>query len=212
MKTYLYIILPLLAIAGAVAAAHLPSTKAQPEKGPALGEHKILVAYFSRKGSNYVAGDIVDLPVGNTAAVAEMIREKTGADLFEIRTVRAYPADYHETTEVAKAEKNSNARPEIVGSVPNIEQYDVVILGYPNWWGTVPMAIHSFIEKHRLEGKTILPLCTHEGSGMGSSERDLRKALPGCVLKKGLPIKGSRVCGKDAEVPALVEKWLRENL
>lgn len=213
MKTLLYILLPLLVLA-AGAFILIPTSEAQPEKDLEISKtgHKILIAYFSRKGSNYVSNNIVDLPVGNTAVVAEMIREKTGADLFEIKTVNEYPIDYHETTDVAKAEKNTNARPEIVGSIPNMEQYDIIILGYPNWWGTVPMAVHTFLEKHQIAGKTILPLCTHEGSGMGSSERDLRKALPDCTIKKGLPIKGSRVCGKDPSVPAEVEKWLKENL
>lgn len=213
MKHILYILLPLMvAFVGALVV--LPRTEAKPERDlpAAVAGHKILVAYFSRTGSNYVSGDIVDLPVGNTAAVAQMIREKTGADLFEIKTVKPYPADYEETTAVAKAEKNSNARPAIVGGVDNIAQYDVIILGFPNWWGTVPMAVLSFLEQHDLSGKSILPLCTHEGSGMGSSVRDLKKALPSSMVKKGLPIKGSRVYKKDAAISAEVDEWLISHL
>lgn len=182
------------------------------ELAEAAAGHKILVAYFSRVGNNYVSGEVVNLPVGNTAAVAQMIHEKTGADLFEIKTVKNYPEDYHETTEVAKAEKNSNARPELVGNVPNLAEYDVIILGYPNWWGTMPMAVYTFLEKHDLTGKMILPLCTHEGSGMGSTERDIRKMQPGAEVKKGLPIRGGKVYKKDESVGEDVEKWLIENL
>ena len=213
MKTTLCILLPLLALAAGLF-AFVPSFAAQPGKDlpAALAGHKILIVYFSRTGSNYVSGDIVDLPVGNTAALAQLLHEKTGADLFEIKTIKPYPVDYHETTEVAKAEKNSAARPAIEGRVENISQYDTIILGYPNWWGTMPMAVHSFLEQHELAGKTILPLCTHEGSGMGSSVRDLQKALPASVIKKGLPIKGSRVYKKEAGIPGELEAWLVDNL
>ena len=213
MKITLCILLPLLVVAAGLF-AFMPGSAAQPSRDlpSAAAGHRILIAYFSRTGSNYVSGDIVDLPVGNTAAVAQLIHEKLGADLFEIKTVKAYPADYHETTELAKAEKNSSARPAIVGSVDDMAQYDTIILGFPNWWGTMPMAVLSFLEQYDLSGKSILPLCTHEGSGMGSSVRDLKKALPASVIKNGLPIKGSRVYKKDAAIAGEVEAWLIENL
>ena len=173
------------------------------------GAHKTLVAYFSRAGSNYVAGRVVELPVGNTAALAKMIQQKLGADAFEIKTEKAYPTDYQKTTEVAKAEINSNARPKLVGEVTNMEEYDVIILGYPNWWGTMPMAVRSFIEQYDLKGKTIMPFCTHEGSEMGSSERDLRKALPDSVVKPGLPVRGTRIYQQDESIADEVENWLK---
>ena len=209
MKTILYILIPLMMIAAGIFAA-----EAKPEGAPkaAPGEHKILIVYYSRTGQNYVSGDIVNLPVGNTAAVAEIIRQQTGADVFEIKTVRPYPADYHETTEVAKKELKEQARPEIAGGVENLAQYDIIILGYPNWWGTMPMAVRTFMDKHDLSGKTILPFCTHEGSGMGRSVRDLRNALPKSIIKAGLPIKGTRVHRQDNDIPAEVEAWLKENL
>ena len=178
----------------------------------APGERKVLVVYYSRTGQNYVSGDIVNLSVGNTAAVAEIIRRKTGADVFEIKTVKSYPADYHEATEVAKKELNEQARPDIVGGVDNIAQYDTIILGYPNWWGTMPMAVRSFLDKHDLSGKSILPFCTHEGSGMGRSESDLKSALPKSIIKPGLPLKGTRVHRQDSGIPAEVEAWLNKNL
>ena len=213
MKTILCVLLPLAAIVVGLCFA-LSKSEAKPERDlqTAVNMHKILVVYYSRTGQNYVSGDIVDLPVGNTAAVAGIIREKTGTDVFEIQTVKPYPTDYRETTEVAKQELREQARPEIVGAVENISQYDTIILGYPNWWGTMPMAVFSFLQKHDLAGKTVLPFCTHEGSGMGSSVKDLKKALPQSLIKPGLPIKGTRVHRKDAAIPAEVEAWLKENL
>lgn len=209
MKTILYTLIPLMAVAGGI---FFSGAEAEGELGAVPGKHKVLIVYYSRTGQNYVAGDIVNLPVGNTAAVAEIIREKTGADVFEIRTVKPYPADYHETTEVAKKELHEQARPEIVSGVDHISQYDTIILGYPNWWGTMPMAVRSFLDKHDLSGKCILPFCTHEGSGMGRSVRDLKDALPESTIKSGLAIKGSRVHRGDRDIPAEVETWLKKNL
>ena len=209
MKTIFYILLPLMVMSASIFYSKASATG---ERGGALSEHKALVVFYSRSGQNYVSGDIVNLPVGNTAAVAEIIRQKIGADVFEIKTVKPYPADYHETTEVAKKELNEQARPDIVGGVDDIAQYDTIILGYPNWWGTMPMAVRSFLDAHDLAGKTILPFCTHEGSGMGRSEKDLKSALPSCIMKPGLAIKGSRVHRRDSGIPAEVEAWLNKNL
>ena len=105
---------------------------------------KVLVAYFSRKGNNYVSGNIVSLAEGNTSVVAHKIQKLIGADLFEIKTVKQYPIDYDEMTVVAQKEQNSDERPEIVEPLPNISEYDTVIIGHPNWWGTMPMAIMTF--------------------------------------------------------------------
>ncbi len=171
---------------------------------------KVLIAYFSRTGQNYVSGDIVNLTVGNTAVVAGKIQHLTGGDIFEIRTVKAYPADYHETTEVAKRELHEHARPELVGEVPDISGYDTIILGYPDWWGTMPMAVFTFIEKcGNLAGKTVLPFCTHEGSGMGNSVRDLKKACPEAQVLTGLAIKGTLVYRKDPSVDSKIVQWLK---
>ena len=190
------------------------TTEAKPEGEfkATPGEHKILVVYYSRTGQNYVSGDMVNLAVGNTAAVAEIIRQKTDADVFEIKTAKPYPADYRETTEVAKKELREQARPEIVGGVDTMAQYDTIILGYPNWWGTMPMAVRTFLDRHDLSGKVILPFCTHEGSGMGRSESDLKSALPKSIIKPGLPLKGTRVHRQDSGIPAEVEAWLNKNL
>jgi len=155
----------------------------------------MLIAFYSRAGMNYVGGNIVDLPVGNTEVAAGMIRDLTGGDLFKIETIKPYPVDYHATTDVAKAELRGNARPVLTGRVADMAGYDVVCLGYPNWWGTMPMAVFTFLESYDFAGKRIVPFCTHEGSGMGHSEQDINKLCPGAKIQKGLSIRGGSVQG-----------------
>jgi len=165
---------------------------------------KCLIAYFSRKGQNYVSGRILDLKVGNTEVVANMIQKKTGGDMFHIETVTAYPKDYTETTEVAKNELRAKARPKLTGRVENMGAYDVIFLGYPNWWGTPPMAVFTFLESYDLSGKTIVPFCTHEGSGMGHSEKDIAKACPKASVLNGIAIQGSSASSADAKVSSWI--------
>lgn len=171
---------------------------------------KSLIAYYSRKGENYLNGSIVSLPVGNTEVVAKKIQELTGSDLFEIDTVKSYPEDYTETTEVARTEKRQNARPELTGAVNNMDSYDVIYLGYPNWWGTFPMAVFTFLESYDFSGKTIVPYCTHEGSGLGSSERDIRKLCPDAKMLPGLAIRGGSVKSADSSLKSWISKSLFE--
>jgi len=170
-----------------------------------MAKSKILIAYYSRKGQNYLNGSIVTLPVGNTEVAAKIAQEITGGNIFEICTVKSYPINYTETTEVATVEKRNNARPELSSRVNNMDQYDTVILGYPNWWGTFPMAVFTFLEEYDFSGKTILPFSTHEGSGLGSSERDIRKLCPGATVLPGLAIRGESVGRADQ----LVANWLK---
>ena len=171
-----------------------------------LTNKKCLIAYFSRKGQNYVSGKIVDLKVGNTEVVAKMIQKRTGGVLFHIETVNAYPKDYTETTEVAKNELRAKARPKLTSQVENMGAYDVIFLGYPNWWGTPPMAVFTFLESYDFSGKTILPFCTHEGSGMGHSEQDIVKACPKATLLKGIAIHGSNASSAASEVSSWIDK------
>ena len=170
-----------------------------------MSETRKLVAYFSRAGQNYVGGSIVDLPVGNSRVAAEAIAEKVGADLFEIETVDAYPTDYTECTEVAAAEKRTGVRPELAADV-DTDPYDVIYLCYPNWWGTCPMAVLALLEGHDLSGKIVRPLCTNEGSGMGSSERDIRAAAPGATVGEGLAVAGGAVV-RSRDV---IQRWAEE--
>lgn len=169
-------------------------------------DSKCLIAYFSRSGNNYVGGRIVNLPVGNTEVVAVMIQKITAGDLFRIEAVNAYPEDYTETTEVAQQELRANARPKLTGHVEIMASYDVIFLGYPDWWGTMPMPVFTFLGEYDLSGKTIVPFCTHEGSGLGRSVADIKKICPRSTVMDGLAIRGSGVKQAQNEVSA----WLRE--
>lgn len=151
-----------------------------------------LIAYYSRKGENYWAGNIKVLAKGNTERVAEFAAEATGGDLFEIRTVRDYSESYMECIEEAKEELQANARPELVEYPESLDAYDTIFVGYPNWWGTCPMCVFAFLEHFDLTGKRIVPFCTNEGSGMGESERDLKSVCKGATVEKGLSVIGNR--------------------
>lgn len=165
---------------------------------------KVLVAFFSRADENYNVGYIEK---GNTQIIAEMIAGETGGTLFHIETVTPYPADYMECIDVAKKELNSKERPAIKGDV-QMEDYDIIFLGYPNWWGDVPMAVYTFIEKHDWQGKTVIPFCTHEGSGLGSTEGKLKNACKGATFLKGLAVQGTTAQNKQAQARQSVENWL----
>ncbi|MGB9177022.1 MAG: flavodoxin [Methanoregula sp.] len=171
-----------------------------------IHDSKCLIAYFSRSGNNYVGGKIVNLPLGNTEVVAKMIQEITGGDLFRIEAVHAYPVDYMETTKVAQQELHANARPKLSSHLEILASYDVVFLGYPNWYGTMPMPVFTFLEEYDFSEKTIAPFCTHEGSGMGRSVADIRKTCPQSTVLDGLAIRGGDV--KDAQDE--IAGWLRE--
>lgn len=168
---------------------------------------KILAAYFSRAGQNYSNGSIVELKVGNTKVAAEMAAGLAKAELFEIHPKQEYPFVYDECTELAGDELRANSRPELTSNV-DVSKYDVVILGYPSWWGTMPMAVWTFLDSQDFSGKIILPFCTNEGSGMGSSERDLKRLCPSADIRPGLAIHGSAV----AQAKPAMEKWLKKNL
>lgn len=170
-----------------------------------MANSKSLIAYFSRKGNNYVEGSIVNLPIGNTEVIAKKIQKLTGSDIFQIRTAKSYPEDYTETTNVAREEQRENARPELTEIVDNMDSYDVIYIGYPNWYGTMPMAVFSFLESYDFSGKTIIPFCTHEGSGMGSSVRDIEKLCPNAKVLSGLAIRGGSVDRADKDVA----NWLK---
>lgn len=167
---------------------------------------KTLIAYFSHAGQNYSHGGIRNLTVGNTEVVAKKLNAMVDSDLFYIDTVKKYPDDHMEKINIAKREFNENARPELKSRVQNIEEYDTVILAYPNWWTTMPMAVFTFLESYDFSGKTICPLITHGGSGFSDSLNDIRRLCPDATVTEGLAINGDNVekCDKD------LEKWLRK--
>ncbi len=158
---------------------------------------RTLIVFFSRRGNNYVDGRIVNLEVGNTEVAAGMVEKLTGGELYQIIPVRTYSDDYTACTKEVKEELRVHARPELRSLPDSIEAYDHIILCYPNWWGTMPMPVWTFLEKFSFSGKAIYPLCTHEGSGLGHSVSDIKKACHDAIVKEGLAIVGGSV--KSAE-------------
>ena len=168
---------------------------------------KTLIAFFSRADENYFGGAMRYVKVGNTQIVVGIMKDLIEADTFRIEMKEPYSPVYMTCIEEAKRDLRSKARPELAALPESIDEYDTVILAYPNYWGTMPMAVFTFLETFDFTGKTILPLCTNEGSGMGGSERDIKKTCPGADVKAGLPIIGSQAAGSKASV----QKWLSAN-
>jgi flavodoxin len=155
------------------------------------GTRKMLVAYFSWGG--------------NTRTIAESVCQSVGGDIFEIKTVNTYPKEYRPMTDVARQEKETNARPALAAQVNGMVSYDTVFLGYPNWWGTIPMALCTFLEAYDFTGKTVIPFCTHEGSALGQSVAEIRRLCPGATVRDGLAIRGGKVNRAQIDV----QNWLR---
>lgn len=153
---------------------------------------KILVAYFSHSG--------------NTRAVAYDICKKTDGESFEIQTIKPYPTDYNTVVDQAKRELKADYRPELKSKLKNIKQYDVIFIGYPNWWGTYPQAVKVFLSQYDFSGKTIIPFCTHEGSELGRSVADLKKLCPKSHIQEGLAIRGSSAHNSGDKI----EDWLKK--
>ena len=149
---------------------------------------KKLIAFYSRADDNYVNGLIKTLEVGNTEVAAGIIKELTGADLFKLEQLKPYARDYNECIAQAQADQRQNARPDLKSFPETLDEYDVIYLGYPNYWSTMPMAVFTFLEHFDFSGKTIKPFCTHEGSGLGSSLSDIKKLCPAAKVEKGLAI------------------------
>ena len=181
------------------------TTKEASSQDKVQGKH-ILVAYFSRTGDNYAVGNIAK---GNTHIVADMIAEAAGADTFEIKTLKDYPANYKECTEVAKNELEENARPELAAKVPNMQDYDVIFLGYPIWWSDMPMAVYTFMESYDFQGKTIIPFCTSAGDVLTGHESSIiPEHAKGAKVLDGLGIEGKRAQQNPESVKPEVQKWL----
>lgn len=170
-------------------------------------ESKTLVVFFSRTGENYGVGYIEK---GNTHIVAEMIAEETGATLFQIEPVQAYPTDYSACTEQAQTERNENARPAIRQDI-DIEAYDTIYIGYPIWWGDMPMPVYTFLEKHDWSGKVLYPFCTHEGSGLGSTRSYLQQTCTGAKVGTGFAVQGTVARTTPEPTRRNVHNWLAQH-
>ena len=166
----------------------------------------ILVIYFSRTGEQYNVG-VIDK--GNTAIVAEMIAEMTGADLFEVLPIDDhYPMTYNELTEVASEEKNADARPEYQGELPDLSGYSTIFVGAPVWWGDWPMIMYTVFENNDFSGKPLVPFSTHEGSGLSGFDKKLEKACPDATVADGLGIRGADAQNDQEKVKEAVSEWL----
>lgn len=165
---------------------------------------KSLVVYFSHTGENYSVGNISE---GNTAIIAKMIASTTGSDTFEIVPSKEYPKTYKECTDVAKDEQKKNARPAYKGDV-DTSAYDTIYIGYPIWWGDMPMVVYTFLEKHDLNGKTIIPFCTHEGSGVSGTDSAIKRLYKNAAVKSALAVRGATAQNKRNEAQKAVDEWL----
>ena len=177
----------------------------------------ILVAYFTY-GENADLGDNVDASssasiqmldgqvTGNTGVVASVIADLTGADIFSIRTVESYPDNYNDTIDQGQEEQQEDVRPELSGQIENLDSYDTIFLGYPNWWGDMPMAIYSFLDEYDLSGKTIVPFVTSGGSGFSGSVEEIEDAEPDAEVLEGLSLSDSEATDAQSDI----EEWLGE--
>lgn len=171
----------------------------------AANNKKTLVVYFSRTQGVYGGS----LKRGNTARVADFIKQKTGADTYEIVPKKAYPKSYNQTTKVAQREQNKNARPAIKGKLPDVSKYDTVFIGAPIWWGEYPMVVRTFLDKESgLNGKTLIPFTTNEGSGLGNTRQVLKKQFPKSKVRKGFSARGTTVKNNPGSVQRDVNSWL----
>lgn len=166
---------------------------------------KNLIVFFSRAGENILNSVVQKLEVGNTEVAANFITEFVEADKFKVEMVNPYPETYGECTAKAKMDQGSNARPEIKNDM-DISDYDVIYIGFPIYWDTMPMAMFTFLENHNWEGKIIKPFVTHEGSGFANSIDDLGKVCKGATIKEGLAIHGADVRGYKFSIRRWVNK------
>lgn len=166
----------------------------------------VLVVYFSRADENYGVGVITE---GNTKIIAKMIAEATGAEIFEIVPKKKYSADYKACCDVAQKELRQKARPEIEGT-KGISRYHTIFIGYPNWWGDMPMCVYTFIETQDWSGKTVIPFCTHEGSELGATVGNLKNAT-GADVKEGVAVRGTEAQKRSVSARNAIASFLKKN-
>lgn len=190
---------------------------AEAESSEAAAQSSLLVAYFSY-AENAALPDDVDASAsasiqpwngaltGNTGVVADMIAQATGADLFSIRTVEQYPDTYDATIDQGQQEQSDGARPELATHLENLGSYDTIFLGFPNWWGDMPMAVYTFLDEVDLSGKTVIPFVTSGGSGFSNTISTIQQMEPQATVQEGLSIGASSATGAQQQV----ESWLSE--
>ncbi|WP_317854426.1 flavodoxin [Chakrabartyella piscis] len=164
-----------------------------------------LIVFFSRADENYVCGVLKNLEIGNTKQIASTIEGLIPADVFEIKMKTPYSKGYNQCLDEVQTDLRKNKRPALENQLSSIDGYDTIYLGYPNYWGTMPMAVFTFLEQFDFTGKTIRPFCTHEGSGFGNSLKDIKKLCPTAKVEKGIAILGSQWNMATGEI----ESWLR---
>ena len=167
---------------------------------------KSLVIYFSHTGENYTDEGIKNLDKGNTEVIAKYISSKSGADLYKVERVRKYPFNYKACCDEAKVELDSNCRPEIVNTLKEVKDNEIIYIGGPIWWGHYPLPLFTQLEKLDFKGEIIKPFATHEGSGLGESSLDLISLCQGAYIKNGLAIRGSDVHKEDTK--AKIDTWM----
>ena len=187
-----------------------------PEDNANVSTNDILIVYFSRVGNTDFASNVdanasasintkgSDL-IGNCNIVADYVQQMIGGDIYLIETSEKYPSNYQDTTNVARTEQNNESRPTLSNEVSDMQSYNTVVLIYPNWWGTLPQPVFTFLEAYDFAGKTILPIATHEGSGLGRGPSDISKVCPDAILKDGLAIRGSRVENSETDIRSWIE-------
>ena len=163
-----------------------------------------LIAFYSRAGENYFGGAYRRISVGNTEKVAEMLADLTGGELYKIEQAEPYSDDYKTCVAQAREDWQKNARPAVLDLPDDLDAYDEIYLGYPNYCGTMPMAVYTFLEAYDFTGKTIHPFCTHEGSGLGKTEKHIAQTAKGANVASGLAIKGSDV----DNAKEIIEGWV----
>ena len=188
-----------------IAACLAGSLSAQNKTSKETKMGKSLVVYFSLAGDQYNVGIINE---GNTSIIAKFIAEEIGSELFELQTIKPYPTDsYNNLIKIAKDEQNKKARPALKADI-DITAYDTIYIGYPNWWGDMPMPLYTFLEAHDWKGKTIIPFCTHEGSGLSGTESRIRSTCKGATVEKGLAVQGKVAQTNRSAAKKAVQDWL----
>lgn len=181
------------------------------------GDKKVLVAYFTlpedvnTDGVDAIGGASIVINegevLGNTQYMAQVIQNTIGGDLFEIKTVQNYPRDHEPLVEQAADEQDENLRPDLSTKVENINDYDVIFIGYPNWWSDMPMPLYTFLEEYDLSGKTIVPFSTHGGSGFSGTINEIEDLQPNAkVITDALTISRNNI----ADAASEITEWVNE--